>query len=328
MKQIAIIGECMIELNGKPFGEMHQTFGGDSLNAAVYLSRSCALNATKNDITVSYVSALGSDAISDGMLARWQKEGINTDLVLRDSQRTPGLYLIQLDDKGERTFLYWRNQSAARYLIQHPEFDTVAHALRHADLVFLSGISLAILPEDDRLTLLNLLAQLQGQGVEIAFDSNFRPALWPQDDALTSVKDIYSRMYKTTDLALVTFDDEQLIWGDATPEDTLTRLQQYGIKRAVIKLGAQGCLVGDFEQQAYYAVPTTPIDTVVDTTSAGDSFNGGFLSCYLAEGSLTASCQRGNAIAGVVIQHPGAIIPRSATDSVTKKQERINHVEH
>ncbi|MBF4243254.1 sugar kinase, partial [Vibrio anguillarum] len=40
MKTIAIIGECMIELNGKPFGEMQQTFGGDTLNAAIYLCRS------------------------------------------------------------------------------------------------------------------------------------------------------------------------------------------------------------------------------------------------------------------------------------------------
>lgn len=319
MKQIAIIGECMIELNGKPFGEMHQTFGGDSLNAAVYLSRSCELNAKPNDIKISYVSALGTDAISNGMLTRWQDEGVNTDLVLRDEQRTPGLYLIQLDEQGERTFLYWRNQSPARYLMQHPQFGDIARALQGVDLVFLSGISLAILPEEDRFTLLALLAELRQQGVEIAFDSNFRPALWPQNEALATVKEIYTAMYQTTDLALVTFDDEQLIWGDATPQDTLARMQQQGVKRAIVKLGSDGCLVGDFESNTEYAVPTTPVETVVDTTSAGDSFNGGFLSCYLAGGSLTESCQRGNAIAGVVIQHRGAIIPKSATDTVTKK---------
>ena len=221
MKHIAIIGECMIELNGKPFGSMHQTFGGDTLNAAVYLSRGCEANSKPDEVKVSYVTALGNDPISTGMLTRWEDEGVSTDLVLRDETRTPGLYLIQLDDQGERTFLYWRNQSAARYLLQHPNFGMVKQALTQVDAVFLSGISLAILPEEDRISLLNLLVELKAQGVEITFDSNFRPALWPQDDNQT-VKNVYQAMYQLTNVALVTFDDEQLIWGDETPEQTLS----------------------------------------------------------------------------------------------------------
>ncbi|EMF8863982.1 sugar kinase [Vibrio parahaemolyticus] len=318
MKHIAIIGECMIELNGKPFGSMHQTFGGDTLNAAVYLSRGCEANSKPDEVKVSYVTALGNDPISTGMLTRWQEEGISTDLVLRDEIRTPGLYLIQLDDQGERTFLYWRNQSAARYLLQHPNFGMVKQALTQVDAVFLSGISLAILPEEDRISLLNLLVELKAQGVEIAFDSNFRPALWPQDENQT-VKNVYQAMYQLTDVALVTFDDEQLIWGDKTPEQTIERLTSLGVGKCIVKLGADGCLVQDSTNQgssaalAPQAVPTQPVAQVVDTTSAGDSFNGGFLSAYLAGADLTTSCQRGNALAGAVIQHRGAIIPKAFT---------------
>ncbi|MEZ8737851.1 sugar kinase [Vibrio sp. 10N.261.51.F11] len=325
MKHIAIIGECMIELNGKPFGSMHQTFGGDTLNAAVYLSRGCEANLNQDDIKVSYVTALGADPISKGMLERWQQEGVSTDLVLQDSQRTPGLYLIQLDDAGERTFLYWRNQSAARYLLQHPDFNQIKQALRNVDMVFLSGITLAILPEQDRIELLNILVALKAQGVEIAFDSNFRPALWPQDENQT-VKNSYQAMYTLTDLALVTFDDEQLIWGDSSPEQTIERLTTLGVKRCIVKLGADGCLIQDATIQsnihpdsgaasAPLAVPTLPVDHVVDTTSAGDSFNGGFLSAYLAGEDLTKSCQRGNTMAGVVIQHRGAIIAKELTQA-------------
>ncbi|MGR5335018.1 sugar kinase [Vibrio gigantis] len=323
MKHIAIIGECMIELNGKPFGSMHQTFGGDTLNAAVYLSRGCEANLKQDDIKVSYVTALGADPISKGMLERWQREGVSTDLVLQDSQRTPGLYLIQLDEAGERTFLYWRNQSAARYLLQHPDFNQIKQALRNVDMLFLSGITLAILPEQDRIELLNILVELKTQGVEIAFDSNFRPALWPQDENQT-VKNSYQAMYTLTDLALVTFDDEQLIWGDTSPEQTIERLTALGVKRCIVKLGADGCLIqgntsqGNREQDsgaasAPRAVPTHPVENVVDTTSAGDSFNGGFLSAYLTGEDLVTSCQRGNAMAGAVIQHRGAIIPKAFT---------------
>lgn len=313
MKHIAIIGECMIELNGKPFGPMQQTFGGDTLNAAVYLSRGCEANRQPDEIKVSYVTALGQDPISSGMLTRWQQEGIATDMVLRDDKRTPGLYLIQLDDQGERTFLYWRNQSAARYLLQHPDFSQLKQALKDVDIVFLSGITLAILPEQDRLALLNLLTELKANGVEIAFDSNFRPALWPLDDNAT-VKQIYQAMYQLTDVALVTFDDEQLIWQDDNAEATIQRLSALGVSKTVVKLGAEGCLVHNLATGLPpQAVATQPVAHVVDTTSAGDSFNGGFLSAYLAGAELTSACQRGNTMAGVVIQHRGAIIAKELT---------------
>ncbi|UJF17618.1 sugar kinase [Vibrio sp. SS-MA-C1-2] len=321
MKNIAIIGECMIELNGKPFGNMHQTFGGDTLNAAIYLSRSLPDKSEniETPVRISYVSALGSDPLSQGMLAHWQQEGIDTRFVLEDKVRTPGLYLIQLDDEGERTFLYWRNQSPARYLLQHPEFESHAEQLKTMDMVFLSGISLAILPDEDRQKLLTLLVQLRENGVEIGFDSNFRASLWPQNDNDQTVKDCYQLMYQTTDLALVTFDDEQQLWGDNTPQETLVRLQKAGVKKAVIKLGAEGCLTQDFStQDAPISVATTPVQNVVDTTSAGDSFNGGFLAHYLQGAVISDASQRGNALAGIVIQHKGAIISKSATDTVTK----------
>ncbi len=316
MKQIAIIGECMIELNGKPFGSMHQTFGGDTLNAAIYLARSNQAHPSEASIQVSYVTALGQDPISQGMLTRWQDEGIDTSRVLRDPQRSPGLYLIQLDEQGERTFLYWRNQSAARYLMQHPDFEQQKQSLTQVDMVMLSGISLAILPDNDRAEMLMLLKELKQNGVEIVFDSNYRPALWPSDDNQQTVKDSYQAMYPLTDLALVTFDDEQLLWGDATPEATIARLSQLGVSKIVVKLGADGCLIGSAGYPAIDTVPTIPVEHVVDTTSAGDSFNGGFLSAYLAGKPMAEACQRGNTLAGIVIQHQGAIIPKELTHPI------------
>lgn len=317
MSHIAIIGECMIELNGAPFGTMQQTYGGDTLNAAVYLNRSATNHSSSADapmIRISYVTALGADSISQQMLERWQDEGLSTELVLIDEQRSPGLYLIQLDDAGERTFLYWRNDSAARYMVQHPDFDKLATQLENVDMVFLSGISLAILPYDDQLKLLTMIQDLRERGVTIAFDSNYRPKLW---DSEAATKACYLLGYKTTDIALVTFDDEQLLWSDTTPQDTINRLQQLGVKTIIVKLGAEGCLVSESPHQAPILIETTSVETVVDSTSAGDSFNGGFLSCYLSGGSIEQACHQGNALAGLVIQHKGAIIPKAITDTLS-----------
>lgn len=301
MKRIAIIGECMIELNGEPFGAMSQAYGGDSLNTAVYLART-----THQQIDVHYVSALGNDAISQGMITRWNEEGVNTEWVLRDNERQPGLYLIQLDEFGERTFLYWRNQSAARYLLQHPEFPKVESSLSDIDMVYLSGISLAILPPKDRTRLLGLLAQLHARGVEIAFDTNYRPALW---ESAEQARCIYRQLFEITTLALVTNDDEQALWGDADEQASLHRLKEQGVKKVALKMGAQGNLFHDFESGEDYAIPTQPVARVVDTTSAGDSFNAGFLAGWLLDKSPVACSEQGHKLAGLVIQHKGAIIP-------------------
>ncbi|OAJ93854.1 sugar kinase [Vibrio bivalvicida] len=315
MKTIAIIGECMIELNGKPFSHMQQTFGGDTLNAAVYLCRSH--QGLEPAPTVQYVTALGSDPLSKEMKARWEHEGIDTSLVLTDNNHSPGLYLIQLDDKGERTFLYWRDQSAAKYLFQHQEFSIVRQSLKLADMVMISGISLAILPTQDRQQMIQLLNELRASGTEVVFDSNYRPSLWPSDEHST-VRSIYQSMYQATDLALVTFDDEKLIWGDTTPLETIARLESLGIKTVVVKLGPKGCLVSEFGVYEPYQVETTLIENVVDTTSAGDSFNGGFLAAYLEDGDVKRACHNGNQLAGEVIQHKGAIISKSHTNTAKK----------
>ncbi|HEY5715597.1 MAG TPA: sugar kinase [Psychromonas sp.] len=308
MKRIAIIGECMIELNGNAFGAMQQSYGGDSLNTAVYMARTAG-----QSVTIDYISALGTDAISEGMLSRWQAEGINTHYVLKDPARQPGLYLIQLDEQGERTFLYWRNQSAARYLLQHSEFPQIADHLAEVDMVYVSGISLAILPAADRLKLLALLESLAAKGVEIAFDSNYRPALWQNAQ---EARDCYQQLLSYTDLALVTDDDEAALWGDTSPQETLLRLQKSGVKQVVLKMGAKGCLYTDFSSETPELIKTTPVTDVIDTTSAGDSFNAGFLAGYLTDKSPRESALQGHQLAAIVIQHKGAVIPASATESI------------
>ena len=321
MNRIAIIGECMVELNGRPFGEMQQTFGGDTLNAAVYASR-CLSGSTQ----VSYVTALGADPLSKGMQARWEAEGIDTSLVLTDPARTVGAYLIQLDEKGERTFMYWRTNTPASHMVKHPEFEQVKETIiQQANLVFLSGISLAILDNNDREAMLNAIRRFRQAGIAIAFDSNYRPVLWDKDKDKDKVKVIdkvrsnYARMYDTTDLALVTFDDEAHIWGDASPYETVARLvEQHGVKEVIVKLGANGCLIGGREITKPIHVATEEVKTVVDTTSAGDSFNGGFLSGYISGLTLVECCQRGNALASIVIQHRGAIIPKEHTEHLVK----------
>lgn len=310
VKRIGLIGECMIELNGVPFGEMVQRYGGDALNSAVYLAR-----AAGDAVEVNFISAMGTDPLSKGMISRWQAEGVSTAHVLIDSHHQPGLYLIQLDEQGERTFLYWRNDSAARYLVRHPDYPALLAQMGEMDAIYLSGISLAILPPQDRLRLLDDLKTLSQQGKTILFDSNYRPALWVDEN---ETRDCYQAMYALTDMALVTDDDEARLWGDSDRNATFTRLAKAGVKQAIIKAGAQGCDYRDLRTDApAINIATIPAEQVVDTTSAGDAFNAGFLAGWLTGADIERAARMGHRLAGVVIQHKGAIIPQAATRPVT-----------
>ena len=305
--RIAVIGECLVELNGKLFGEMRQTFGGDTLNTALYLAR-----VAQGEIGVSYITAMGEDVLSNAMVRRWEGEGIDTDLVLRDGARLPGLYLIELDEKGERSFVYWRGESAARFLLQHKEFVRVEAALTGFDMIYLSGISLAILPEPDRERLISTLKQCAAEGVAIAFDANFRARLWSSPSVAAAS---FAELIPSLTLMLTSFSDEEILWGDALAETTLTRLLEAGVKIPVVKDAASGAMFHDGHGARRVAPP--PVPRVVDTTAAGDAFNAGFIAAWLSGRGVEECCRLGNQVAGAVVQYPGAIIPEEATPTLS-----------
>ena len=308
-KKISIIGECMIELSGKPFSVQSQHFGGDTLNTAVYLSRLLPSLAPR------FVTALGADNYSKLMLSAWEKEGVDTSLALVTPDKLPGMYAIEIDDNGERSFHYWRNDSAARYLCEHDHFRAAIDSLKEVDLVYLSGISLAILPDSGKAKLLNALQQLRSAGVKIAVDSNYRPRLWRN---ATDACEWLGKLYQLSDIALVTAEDEDLLLGrkDTDPLEIARRLHSLGISQVVVKLGSEGAM---WSQQGLQGVVSgNKVETVIDTTAAGDSFNAAYLAAWCCGMDMAECCHWGNKLAAQVIQHKGAIIPVEQTRYITE----------
>jgi len=295
---IGIIGECMVEISSHPDGKVQQRFGGDTLNTAIYLKK-----MTDASVNAHYITSMGNDHLSESLITQWQEHQVNADSVLINKDKTVGLYMIENDASGERFFHYWRNDSAARYLVRHPDFGHVLSNLSHFDAIYLSGISLAILPVDDCAYLLTHLTMLAERGVKIIFDSNYRPKLWatPQH-----CRDTMERAYRLADLALITFDDEQALWQDKTLEQCQQRLEQYNIKELILKDGANGCRYIHQGQSSHF--PTQKVANVIDTTAAGDSFNGGFLAYWLRGYPIATCAEAGNQLAGQVIGQVGAIV--------------------
>jgi 2-dehydro-3-deoxygluconokinase len=301
--RVACIGECMIELNQRDPAALALAFGGDTLNTAVYLAR---VNPRPR-LTVDYVTALGDDPYSDAMIVMWQAEDLGTDTVIRLPGKLPGLYLIRIDEQGERRFFYYRSAAAARELFSDAATLPLLASLSDYDLLYFSAITLSILSDAARERFFAALVAARAKGCRIAFDSNFRPAGWP-DRAVARA--VIGRFLTCVDIALPTFDDEALLFGDSDAEATARRYAQAGVKEIAVKLGPAGCLVDEGGRQQLVAVARTV--KPVDTTAAGDSFNAGYLSFRLAGRSSHEAALAGHRLAAVKIGHRGAIIPRAA----------------
>lgn len=301
-KQIAVIGEAMLELSHQTPTSLSLSFAGDTLNFAIYLSRLLQNQA----FNIHYVTALGQDPYSDQMLLNWQTEGLKTDLIRRIENKLPGLYLIRTDSKGERNFYFYRSNSAARDLFKGSNRVDLSKRLIKMDYLYFSGISLAILDEPSRDYLADILQKAKQAGAQIIFDTNYRASLWAN---LDSAKRTIQAFLKYVDIALPTFGDDQLVFGDATPEACVQRLFENGVSEIVVKCGAEPALVARLNQQQ--KVPSCLVDKIIDTTAAGDSFNSAYFAARLLGFDPFKSCLYGHELAAKVITQVGALIPQT-----------------
>src|SRR3989440_9444327 len=267
--RVICVGEVMVELARGADNRYALSFGGDTFNTAVYLARA--------GIPAAYATALGDDPYSGALMSLASAENVNAELIVRVPGRMPGLYLIETDDKGERKFFYWRDTSPARELFELPEWAAIAEALLSARLIYFSGVTLSLYSNTGLGRFLAALELARRQGVLIAFDGNFRPRGWKGDVART--RTVFTEALKRGDIALPTFDDEAMLWGDANPEATVARLQAFGIGEIVVKNGSESALIPDKSGREY--VPVPQVVEPGDTTAAGGSFNAAHLAARL-----------------------------------------------
>ncbi len=303
MKNIYLFGECMIELMSSSDTSMTRSFAGDVFNTAVYLKR------LFEDINVNIVTAVGEDYYSEEMVDFFENENLGTNHVFRSRDKIPGLYAIRLDAQGERSFTYWRNNSAARSVMNFINTD-VSEQLSNSDIFFFSGISLGVVLPNDRERFWLFISQLKAAGVKIAFDLNYRHQLWANKE---EAREQFLLAFEAADILLPGVDDFAAIFELDDVESIIDFFDRYQYDELVIKNGEKNvyCLSSGNRE----IVDVTPVDTVVDTTSAGDSFNGGYLGARMAGQSISQSVELANQVAGFVIQHKGAIVDKAAFSS-------------
>jgi 2-dehydro-3-deoxygluconokinase len=298
-KRVICVGEAVVELARGGDGRFALGSGGDTFNAAIYLARAGAPTA--------FASALGDDVFSDAILSLAAAEGVGTDLIVRAQGRLPGLAVIDGEAQGARRIHQWREAAPAHDLFELPQWGTVAEKLTTAGLIYFSGITLSLYSNTGIGRFLAAVEVARGNGAKIAFDGNFRPRDWKGD--LKRTRAVFAEALKRADLALPAYDDEAVLWGDPSPEATIERLQAFGVTEIVVKNGPNSALVASAGQRE--AVPIPEVVVPVDATAAGDGFNAGYLAARLAGRGPTEAAQAAHKLAGQVIRHRGAIVPRA-----------------
>jgi 2-dehydro-3-deoxygluconokinase len=297
MSKVACIGECMVELKQADGGLFSRGYGGDTLNTAVYLARL--------GIGADYVTALGDDSLSDEMIAGWAAEGVGTRRVARLPGKLPGLYMIQTDDKGERRFFHWRDSAAARSLMDLPQTPEILNSLAGYDVIYLSAITLSLYGGEGRARLFAALKGARESGARFAFDTNFRARGWPDLDVARAV---FQEAFAAADIVLASTEDLLPLYPGESHEALLARIPGAEV---VLKLSEPASLLR--LQGALHPIKAEPLQApVVDTTAAGDSFAAAYVAARLLGAEPIEAARAGHRLAGVVVCHPGAIIPRAA----------------
>jgi 2-dehydro-3-deoxygluconokinase len=298
--RIAIIGEAMLELSQDPAGNAKLAYGGDTLNTAMYMARLGA--------SVDYITALGVDPYSERMLSAWSNEGLDTRSVLRHPSRLPGLYAIETSPQGERSFYYWRSESAAREFFALDGCADILDKAANADWLYLSGITLSIFDEDGRRKLCQLASEIRTSGGQVAFDPNYRPAGWTSAAAARKTMEAFCRH---ASIVLPTIDDEHALFGMQTEAEHCARWHDLGVDTVIMKRGPDGATIHIRGTRPEHVAVPAPLEAT-DTTGAGDSFNAACLAGLMRGKPVPQAAADGHRLAGIVVQHRGAIIPKEA----------------
>ncbi|MDG1882986.1 MAG: PfkB family carbohydrate kinase [Alphaproteobacteria bacterium] len=301
-KKAIFVGECMIELNGDisslgtSNSNMQVNFGGDTYNSAVYFKR-----LTDHKTNTFYCTALSNDNFSKKMILRFKNEELNCKYIRTDGNTPPGLYSIEIDERGERSFSYWRDHSPSKKIFTGLNGKNLIKNISKADTFYYSGITLGILDEIQQ----KQLIEIGHTAITSAFDLNFRNQLHSDKE---KYKKLFKQINKSIDIHFVSYDDAKDLFNIKSPLEIFEILNNN--KNLVLIRYENNIIFRD----KYEEIKTikVPHGDVVDTTAAGDSFNGAFLALFNNNKNIQIedNILKSHSITREVIKHKGAIISK------------------
>ncbi|MFD3927631.1 sugar kinase [Streptomyces sp. NPDC058614] len=288
---VVCIGETMAALAPAPAQsletaeDLRVSVAGAESNVAMYLA--------DLGIPVSWLSALGDDALGRRVCAAVGAAGVDVSGVRFDRDRPTGL--LVKDPAGTRTRVhYYRRDSAASALGPDILDDD---RLRSASVVHVTGVTAALSPSCRSLVVQALATPPSERSYAISFDVNHRPALWQPGTAAPLLRDLADR----ADITFVGLDEAQDLWDPGLQPADVRELLPHP-RLLVVKDG--GSTATAFSDEGTWTVPALRTD-VVEPVGAGDAFAAGFLTGLLRGGDMRSALRLGHITATSALKVTG-----------------------
>jgi len=300
--EIVALGEPLLEFNAMESGPLDKVdkyevgWGGDTSNFAVAVSRLGR--------KVGYVCRIGDDDFGQTFINLWKSESIDTKYIIKEKDSFTGIYFISRHGESHQ-FAYYRKDSAASHL--SPE-DIPTDYIANARIFHTSGISQAI-SESACEAVFYAIEVARKADVLVSYDPNLRLKLWDEDRA----RDIVMETISMSDFVFPSLDDAIYLSGLEDSYAILEYFLEKGPKVVALKLGEKGVLLGTGNQ--IFQIKPFQVD-VVDTTGAGDAFDGGFVSAYLQGYQLKECAKYANIAAALTTTGCGAVKPIPTKEKV------------
>jgi len=272
--------------------------GGKGANQAVAAARLGA--------DVTFVAKVGDDVFGHQAVEGYRRDGIRTDLILRDPDHATGVALILVDSSGENLISV---ASGANHALTPADVDAAAERIRAADLVMLQL-------EIPLKSVARAAAIAHQAGVPVMLDpapapgGPLAPALLSQVTYLTPNEGEAAR------LTGVEVTGERSAW------DAAGHLLLAGAGQIIITMGPKGAFIAG--PQVTTLLPAPKVEAV-DSTAAGDAFNGG-LAVALAGGAfIDEAVRQANLVAALSVTRLGAQTSLPTADELREFERRNRH---
>ena len=310
------IGQCRVEMVAVEGGLYRRSFAGEGFGTAVYLARQFG-----DRLTVSFMSALGTDRLSDACLEQCKEEGLETEAISRCEGGGLALSFSGTTSLGDDVLSFRPAGLAAGHMLDGITLGALIDFFSRFDVIYLTGTSLAILGRQMRSKLLDALQIVVGSiGCRVAYDPYFRPALWPnRDEALACA----ARMTGLSQIVCLALADDEAMHGKwienedfsvgrggetRTALDVALRWRAWGADEVLIAQPDRTCFLFMGEERQDFSLP--PEGDVVDRSGARDAFVAGYLGSRLIGTGPAGAIDAGHAMAEQVKKHPGSIIDK------------------
>lgn len=264
----------------------------------------------------SFIGKVGADMHGAFLKRTLQNEGIAVDSLVEDQNYFTTLAFVERDENGERKFSFARKPGADTQL-RKEELDKNLLA----DCKIFHFGSLSLTDEPAKSATLEAVKLAKKAGALISYDPNYRSSLWTNENmAVEQMKSVipFADMMKVSD------EECLLLTGKNSYEEAADALLSVGPYLVAVTLGGDGVLVATRAEKELVRGFKTE---AVDTTGAGDSFWGGFLSKFLSLNKtleeldwneLRACALQGNAVACLCVQKRGGIPAIPSKEDVTQ----------